>query len=110
MPKLIQFIQPAAAFSRACSSITTRDEHSSQLLFLTPAVWPIGVARSPIPQDQRRAKQVSINGVVVTLSVALCDRPVNHFQPETFSQFWNGNGGRADQRQAHNIFVGVRRV
>src|SRR5580693_9425645 len=86
---------------------STGQAHVLQLQFVAPASRSIGVARPPIPQDQRRAQEVGIEGVGVPLSVALCHRPVNHFQPEAFSEFRNGNSRRSSQRQVQNILIRV---
>src|ERR1700752_677025 len=51
----------------------------------------VGVARTPVPQDQWPAHTVKIKGTPPRYSVALDRRPVNQFQVEPTLNFGNDN-------------------
>src|ERR1700752_815420 len=51
----------------------------------------VGVARTPVPQDQWPAHTVKIKGTPPRYSVALDRRPVNQFQVEPALNFGNDN-------------------
>ena len=57
-------------------------------------MWAIGVAGTPIPQDQWPLDTVEIQGTPAHYSVAPGWGPVNHFQIEAAVNFRNNNGSQ----------------
>ena len=55
-------------------------------------MWAIGVAGTPIPEDQWPSDTIEIKGTPAHYSVALGRRPVNYFQIEAPANFRNHNG------------------
>jgi len=50
---------------------TPCQKHPLQFQRLPPAVWPISISRAPIPQNQWRAEESSIENLALPFSVAL---------------------------------------
>src|SRR5580700_5130279 len=62
----------------------------------------VGVASTPIPDDQWPLDAIEIKGTPSHYSVALGRRPVNHFQIEAAVNFRNNNGSGFQAPQPRN--------
>src|ERR1700684_2930078 len=80
--KLVRWRQPArpshapTAFQHrpggaVAARNAARQEHLLQFLWLTAPLRPICISRPPVPQNQRLAKQISVENRAIPFSVAL---------------------------------------
>src|SRR6516162_6840231 len=85
------------------------NKHFFEFLDLPVPLSAVGVSPAPIAQHERRAKPLSIKSRASSCSVALLQRPVNHFLAEAAFQFWDGNMSFATLGQAdHMLICGCR--
>ena len=74
------------------SGNTRLQEQAFQFSNAPAPVRTVGVARTPISEDQWPLDAVEIKGTPTHYSVALARRPVNHFQIDAAVNFRNNNG------------------
>jgi len=81
------------------------EEHLFQFAGLTASAGRVSVSWMPIPQDQWIPDQAGVQGFRLSFSVALRERPVNHFQAEAAAKFRNRNSGHAAAREPYRILI-----